>query len=351
MTTRNFVIYGATGYSGALIVKQAVALGLRPILAARQQKPLMAMAQTYGLDWITARVDNPAELRLLAGASPLLLNTAGPFGATAEPLIKGCLEMGTHYLDITGEATTIEPTLQWNEEAVRRGVMLMPAVGFDVVASDCLAAHVARRLPGATRLRIGFDKSDGSSFGSLKTTLEMSGQGVLIRRGGQFARIPPGTLTHDFDYGHGPQVSLAVNLGDIASAYHSTGIPDIETYMRSTLPVWSAMTANQYWGWLLAAPACQNLMERQMRWMVRDSSEETLRSGWGVLVAEASDAAGRTMRSRTTTVDVYQFTGYSAAAVAQRVLQGDFRPGFQTPSRVYGPDFALTIEGTRREDL
>lgn len=348
---KEFVIYGATGYSGRLIVKRALALGLRPILAARQQAAVSAMAKEHGLDWFTARVTEPAEVRLLASASGVLLNTAGPFGATAEPLIKACLESGTHYLDITGEATTIEPTLQWDEEAVRRGVMLMPAVGFDVVASDCLAAHVARRLPAATLLRIGFDKSDGSSFGSLKTTLEMSGQGVLVRRGGQFERIPPGELTHDFDYGHGPQLSLAVNLGDVASAYHSTGIPNVEAYMRASLPVWSAMTANQYWGWLLSTGPMQKMMEQQVRWMVRDGSEATLRSGWGVLVAEASDAAGRTVRARTTTVDVYQFTGYSAAGVVERVLAGDFRPGFQTPSRAYGPDFALTFEGTRREDL
>jgi short subunit dehydrogenase-like uncharacterized protein len=266
-------------------------------------------------------------------------------------MMDACIDTGTHYLDITGESSTIEPTGLWHDAALRRGVMLMPAVGFDVVASDCLAAHVARQVPGATTLRIGFDKSDGSSMGSLKTTVEMSGQGVLVRRAGKLVRIPAGELTHHFDYGRGPELSLAVNLGDVSSAFRSTGIPDIETYMNATLPVWSAMTANQYWGWLLATPPLQAILKAQMRLMALDPKQAGRAPGWGILVAEASDGCGRCARARMITGDVYGYTALSSVGVAERCLNGDVKPGFQTPSLVYGADFSLSFEGARREDL
>jgi short subunit dehydrogenase-like uncharacterized protein len=89
----------------------------------------------------------------MTASATVLMNAAGPFATTSAPLIDACIATGTHYLDITGEAGSIEATVQWHDAAVRRGVMLMPGVGFEVVASDCLAAHVARRLPCATSLK------------------------------------------------------------------------------------------------------------------------------------------------------------------------------------------------------
>jgi short subunit dehydrogenase-like uncharacterized protein len=351
MASSGLLVYGATGFSGRLIVQRALARGLRPALAGRGANAGAPMAREYGLAWFTARVDEPARLRSMMAGAKVLINAAGPFAATAGPLMDACIDTGTHYLDITGESETIEPTTLWNESAQRSGVMLMPATGFDVVASDCLAAHVARRLPGATTLRIGFHKSDGSSIGSLKTTVEMSGKGVWVRRQGRLVRIPAGTLTHFFDYGRGAQASLAVSLGDVSSAFYSTGIGNIEAYMSATLPVWTAMTANQYWGWLLGTPPWQAFLKSQLQWLALDSSRAGINSGWGILVAEATDACGRIVCSRMHTGDVYWFTALSSIGVAEKVLAGEVKPGFQTPSLVYGPDFALEFEGARRVDL
>ncbi len=347
----SLLVYGATGYSGGLIVQQAVARGLKPVIAGRDQRAIASMAAACGLEWITARVDQPEQLRSMMASATVLLNAAGPFAATSIPLIEACIATGTHYLDITGDVNTIEPVARWHDAAVRGGVMLMPAAGFDVVASDCLLAHVARRLPGATALKLGFDKSEPSSIGSLKTILEMSGQGVLVRREEKLMRVAPGSLAYDFDYGRGPQVSLAVNLADVSSAFFSTGIPNVETYMRATPQVWGAMIANQCWGWMLAAPPWQEFMKVHVDWFARDPSPQERSAGWGVLVAEASDANGRVVRSRLNTGDVYSFTAMSAIRVADRCLAGEWKPGFQTPSQMYGPDFALSFGGARRQDL
>jgi short subunit dehydrogenase-like uncharacterized protein len=47
----------------------------------------------------------------------------------------------------------------------------------------------------------------------------------------------------------------------------------------------------------------------------------------------------------------YTLTVRAALAVVERVLGGEIRPGFQTPSKVFGPDFVLGLEGVEREDV
>lgn len=351
MPNPNLLIYGATGYTGRLIVQRALARGLRPVIAGRDRQAIASMAAACGLEWMTARADEPAHLRSMTASAAVLLNAAGPFATTSAALIDACVATGTHYLDITGEAGTIESTVRWHDAAVRRGVMVMPGVGFEVVASDCLAAHVAQRLPGAIALKLGFDKSQPTSRGSLKTSVSMSGQGVLIRREGRLVRVASGSLTYYFDYGHGPQISLAVSLGDASAAFFSTGIPNVETYLRATLPVWGAITADQYWGWLLATPPWQALLKAQVDCLAPDPSPEARRTGWATLVAEATDARGRCARARQRTGDVYWFSALSAVSVAERSLAGELTPGFQTPSRVYGSDFTLSFDGVSREDF
>jgi short subunit dehydrogenase-like uncharacterized protein len=189
------------------------------------------------------------------------------------------------------------------------------------------------------------------SRGSLKTTLELVNQGVVVRRDGKLVSVAPGFLTHHFDYGCGPQYSFAVSLGDVSSAFFSTGIPNIETYMRATVPVWTAVTAAQYWGWLLAAPAWQAFLKTQTDLLPPGPSPQVRDAGWATLVADARDASGRYARSRLHTGDVYSFTALSAVGVAERSLAGSLEPGFQTPSRVYGADFALSFDGVSREDF
>lgn len=347
----NLVIYGATGYSGRLIVDHALARGLRPAIAGRDRNAVTKMAAAYGLPWHDARVDEPQRLRSMTGSAMVLLNAAGPFASTSAPLIDACLATGTHYLDISGEPGIIEAAEKWNEAAAGRGVMLMPAVGYLIVASDCLAAHVARRLPGARTLKLGYDFPPFISRGSLKTYLDLIYQGIVVRREGRLISLAPGSLAYRFDYGRGPQQSLAVRLGDVSSAFFSTGIPNIETYMRATLPVLGAVTVAQYWGWLLSTPPWQALMKAQTDLLAPGPSSPARSAGRATLVAEARDAGGHGARSRLHTGDVYSFTALSAVGVAEKSLAGDWKPGFQTPSTAYGPDFALSFEGVSREDF
>ena len=154
MSAARLLIYGATGYTGELIAREAVRRGLHPVLAGRNEATVAALAQELGCDYRIASLDDPGALdRALQGAT-VTMHCAGPFAATSAPMVAACLRQRSHYLDITGEIDVLEAVHERDPAARQAGVVLCPATGFDVVPTDCIAARLragtARRdLPGA----------------------------------------------------------------------------------------------------------------------------------------------------------------------------------------------------------
>jgi len=144
-----WLIYGATGRTGTFIAEEAVARGHRPVLAGRDPESVRRLAERLDLKWVAGPV---SDLGTLIGDAQLVLLVAGPFGATAPPALRACLDAGVHYLDIANEIPTAEAVLAADDEARQRGITVLPAVGFGTVASDGLARHVADQVPDATRL-------------------------------------------------------------------------------------------------------------------------------------------------------------------------------------------------------
>src|SRR5262249_46678808 len=160
--------------------KAAKERGLRPILCARDERRLAPIAGALGLEHRVARTfaDLPAALADVA----VVVNAAGPFSATSGPVVEACLRAGVHYLDISGQIDAIEGVARRGAEARARRIMLLPGAGFDVVASDCLALHLARRLRRARRLILGISGLDVVSRGSAKTAIAELGRAPRIRR-------------------------------------------------------------------------------------------------------------------------------------------------------------------------
>src|SRR4051794_8227576 len=122
-----WMIYGANGYTGELIAREAVRRGHRPILAGRHAGKIEPLANELGCE---ARVFGLGEPQL--DDIELVLHCAGPFVHTAMPMVRACLTTGAHYLDITGELGVFEQIFARDGEAKRANVTLLPGVGFDV---------------------------------------------------------------------------------------------------------------------------------------------------------------------------------------------------------------------------
>jgi len=345
-------IYGATGYSGRLLARRATEVGLVPMLCGRNKARLEALASELGLEHRVAESPASEALDAVFRDARVVLNAAGPFRGTAEPVVAACLRSGAHYLDITAETPVVEMLAARGAEARERKVMIMPAVGFDVVPSDCLAAHLARRLPGATRLALALTNLFFLTRGSARTLIENVDFGV-VRRGGVLVRVPLGSLERWFDFGDGMQPALNVSLADLVTAYYTTGIPNVVTYVHATPLMRSILTGCRDFGWILASAPSQALLAAAAEILPEDpGAGRTSPEGSSMtIVGEVHDDRGRSARARVRTPEAYRFTGFTAIGVAQRVLAGDLEVGFQTPARVYGADFVLSFPDVMREDL
>ncbi|MEK6296136.1 MAG: saccharopine dehydrogenase NADP-binding domain-containing protein, partial [Paraburkholderia tropica] len=105
---KRWIIYGANGYTGELIAREAARRGLKPVLAGRRRESVEDLARTMGLDARAFGLDDVAALAGQIQGHALVLNCAGPFSATAAPMMEACLRAGAHYLDITGEIAVFE---------------------------------------------------------------------------------------------------------------------------------------------------------------------------------------------------------------------------------------------------
>lgn len=325
----NLMIYGATGYTGGLVAKRAQTAGIKFEIAGRDGPRLHAASAQLGVAHRTFRLDDPAVVRKHIAGTSVLLNCAGPFARTGEPLMRACIEAGVHYLDITAEINVYRLAEGLSDAAAAAGVMLLPGVGWDVVPTDCLAAHVARRVEAPRRLRIALQVAGSMSRGSAVSAGEIIGGGLLARAGGALVAKTDSRPVF-FDFGVGEVACAPLSFGDLVTAWRSTGIPNIEMFGHvagDAFPV----------GDLSLLPDGPSAEER-------DANRARA-------VAEVTGIDGSVRRSVIETLNGYSYTPLAAVEAARRVLSGDHKPGFQTPALIFGPGFAETIADTCIVDL
>jgi short subunit dehydrogenase-like uncharacterized protein len=346
----NILIYGSYGYTGSLIAAEALRRGLRPMLAGRDAAKLRRQAETLGLEARSCSLDDLDALADCLDGKALVLHCAGPFAQTASPLVEACLRTGTHYIDITGEISVFEALAIKDREAKAAGIMLLPGAGFDVVPSDCLAAHLKQRLPSAVKLSLAFLGLGRSSQGTLRTGLEGLSRGGRARRDGQITPVPAAWKTRTVVFEREPVSVTTIPWGDVSTAYYSTGIPNIEVYIALPPTLIRLYKASRYFSPLLGSGPARWLAEGYIRSQPAGPSAEERSRGHTLLWGEVRDSAGNVRVSRLRTPEAYSLTADTAVAIAEKVLDGQAPPGFQTPSLAYGADFILEFGGVNRTD-
>lgn len=345
------LLYGPTGYTGRLVLAETLARGLRPVLSGRDAIAVRSLAEEHGLSARPAQLNDAGALDAALTGVGAVLHCAGPFSNTSRPMADACLRNRVHYLDITGEISVFESLALRSLEAERKGVMLLPGVGFDVVPTDCLAAHLHERLPSATWLTLAFHGGTGLSRGSATTMVENIGRGGAIRRSGKITRVPAGWKQRDVDFGDRIRRTVTIPWGDISTAFHSTGIPNIEVYSSAPPSALRGLVLARYFGRVLATAPAQAFLKGRIRSRAPGPSVREREIAAARLWGEAWDDDGQRVQARLRTPDGYTLTASTAAAAAAAVLAGGATPGFQTPSRAFGTEFILKVTGAVWEDL
>ncbi|MDQ8164467.1 MAG: saccharopine dehydrogenase NADP-binding domain-containing protein [Gemmatimonadota bacterium] len=343
------LIYGSTGYTGRLIVAEALARGLRPTLVARNADAVRAQAEALGLEWRAAPLDDAAKLDAALTGTRVVIHCAGPFAHTWRAMSDACMRAGAHYLDITGEIAVFEGLAARDVDAKAAGVMLMPGTGFDVVPSDCLAAHLAGRLPDATHLALAFQAAGGVSRGTSLTIIEGLGQPGAVRRNGKIVFVPQAWDTRAIDFGDGrPRETMTIGWGDVFTAYHSTGIPNIAVYTAVPTTVRLSAIASRHIGPVLRSGFVQRMLRASVKRTIDGPSAASRDGTASLLWGEATTASGATVTARLRAPNAYTLTAQTAVLIATKVLGGNAPPGFQTPARAYGAEVILEIPGVTR---
>ena len=347
MNDKQIMIYGAYGYTGELIARKAVAQGLRPILSGRNAKKLQPLANELGLPAIAVSLDDEEALVRTLKDIAVVIHCAGPFSATAEPMMRACIASGTHYQDITGEMSVYIQANAMAAEAKAAGVVLCPGTGFDVIPTDCLAAALHKEMPSATHLTLGFDSDSGLSPGTAKTSIESLGVGGAVRRNGKIEVIPHGERTRQINFGRGEKFAVAIPWGDVATAYYSTEIPNIEVYIPMSPRRAKKMQKLNSFRWLLRMGWVQNWLKDKVDKKVRGPSEhqraEQQTWVWGEV---RNDRRGERRIGRVTTANGYDVTAHGSLAVMQFLLNYSGPGGYFTPSRLCGHELVEQLPGS-----
>ncbi len=345
-----WMLYGAYGYTGRLLAEEAVRRGHRPLLAGRSEDKLAPLAERHGLDWVAVKLDDDRPLREALGRVALVLHAAGPFVHTSPPMVRACLETGTHYLDITGEIPVFQHTFARDQLALTRGIALISGVGFDVVPTDCLADHLAQRVPNAIELELAVAALGQASPGTAKTMLELFPKGVWVRRDGRLVRRRWGRGVRRVRFSDRERTVVPIPWGDLETAFQTTGIPNITTYMalpRATARLLSWLSIPGRWA--LAFKPLRRLVQGWAAKSMRGPDAETRRTARSYVWARVADAGGREAQAWLEAVEAYRFTALAGVRCVEKVLE--MRPkGALTPALAFGADLVLEIEGTRRYD-
>lgn len=344
---QQIMIYGANGYTGKLIAEHAITQGFKPILGGRNKPQIEQLAKSLKLP---ARVFDLSDANIIKqqlADIDLVIHCAGPFSATAKPMMEACIASQTHYTDITGEIEVFELAQQLNQQAKDANIVLCPGVGFDVIPTDCLASQLKQKLPDATHLALGFDSTSSMSPGTAKTSVEGLGNGGKIRQNGKIKQVPLAYRSRQIDFGNGIKNAITIPWGDVSTAYHSTGIANIEVYIPMSPKRAQSMRKMNWFRWLFKLNFIQNKMKQKMASSSKGPNAQQREEQATYIWGEVKNAAGEKVTGRIETCNGYQLTYLGAIEVAQYILKNQPAGGAYTPSKLVNDQLIHKIASTQ----
>ncbi len=338
------LIYGANGYTGELVAREAVRRGLSPILAGRKESVVAALARELSLPHRAFGLEEESTLVQAIAGVGAVLHCAGPFVRTSRPMVDACLAARVSYLDITGEIAVFESILARGEEAKRAGVVLLPGIGFDVVPTDCLALQLFERLPDATHLDLAFvAEGGGFSRGTLATMLESLPHAGAMRLNGRIVPLPLAAETMEIDLPVGRRTVMTIAWGDIATAFRTTGIPNIRTFTGTPARTVPQLRRLRPLLPLAGWKPVKRLLQLWVRRTVSGPDAAARGAGRTWIWGAVRNARGETATHFFSTAEGYALTAETAIEGALRVERGEVAAGAWTPARAFGSQFIATF--------
>jgi saccharopine dehydrogenase (NAD+, L-lysine-forming) len=330
-----WMIYGASGYAGRLVAREAVALGERPVLAGRSAEKVQRVAEELGLPWVAFDLGDQAAAVAALRDVELVLLAAGPFDGLAQPMMDACLEARTHYTDLDNELPVFRAAEARDARARERGVAIVPGIGFGTIATGSLARRVVAALPDATRLECALHIASAQAGAATgESGLAAVRLGGRVRRGGRLVEHPLGAGGREIPFADRSRRASPVPTGDLEAAWMDTHVPDITVY-STALPGGPVQRAGLA---LLRRLLWIGAIRRAVGSVREGKGGDAHCQAW----ACATNARGDKVEAQLETGEGFAFTA-AAAARAVAVLRRAPAPGAHAPASVLGAAFIDSI--------
>lgn len=346
MRKNKAVIYGAYGFTGNLITRECKKRNIEVLLSGKNEEKLKALSIETGYEYAVADIENNKKLIEIFSDAILVINAAGPFINTCVQIIEACLESKTHYLDINGDIKVFELIKTYSKRAEDVGIMLLPGTGFDIVPTDCIANKLKEQMPDATHLKIAFATIGGGvSHGTAATVASRLGDKAFRRINGLMKPINIGKNSMEVDFGLKKMFVMSIPWGDVSTAWTSTGIPNIESFMAVKPKVYKYLKFQSAINWLLRTKLVKSEIRKMIDKKITGPDDESRKSAYCLVWAQVMNAEGKTLTARLKTPDGYDLTALATTLITEKILNNNFKTGYQTPATAFSKDLIFEIEG------
>jgi short subunit dehydrogenase-like uncharacterized protein len=210
-----------------------------------------------------------------------------------------------------------------------------------------MALHLKNKLPDATHLKLAFASIGGGvSHGTAMTMVSKLGYGGAVREDGKIVRQPLGKDGMWVDFGEKKLFVMSIPWGDVSTAYYTTGIPNIQAYTAIKPGIYRMMKLQGSFNWLLRMEWMKNIIRKKIKSKPAGPSDEMRGKAKSFIWGEVSNAKGEVISDHFTCADGYTLTAHSCLIIAKKVLEENYKPGYQTPASCYGEKLVKEIPGT-----
>ncbi len=200
-------------------------------------------------------------------------------------------------------------------------------------------------MPDANELQLAFTSQGGSlSRGTAKTMIENIDKGQFYRENGTIKQKKHGVAVKKINFGPFEQVAVGISWGDISSAFFSTHINNIEVYSGSTDKQIKQMKWANWLKPILAMRWVKNLLAKQVDKKPAGPSDKKRSKAVMYLWGKTTNGTD-TLEKRIKTPNGYTLTAKTAVLITQKILDGNFKAGYQTPASAYGENLILEVDG------
>ncbi|MCX7876790.1 MAG: saccharopine dehydrogenase NADP-binding domain-containing protein [Melioribacteraceae bacterium] len=336
----SLLIYGANGYSAKLILNELLKFNIKPILAGRNKKEIIEIAENYKLDYKIFDLENFELIVENLKGIHTLINCAGPFIFTAKELIEACLITKTNYLDITGEIPVLSLAYKYSEKAKENNITILPAVGFDIIPTDCLAKKLKEKYPNAYELKLSLITINSKiSRGTLLTSIEFLSGKSKILKDGKIIESTIGEYKNEVIIEGKKYYTISIPWGDVFTANISTEIKNVSVYLSVPYFVYKNIKLILCFNTLLKIKFIKSIVKLFVKKFKYGPNDAERKKSFVIIHGKVIDEQKNEFEDFIKVKDGYEITALGASLSAKKVLSNEVPKGFLTPSLAFGSEF------------